>query len=139
MNEIDKNVTDALDKAKATLGTDAKIAQRLGVAASAVSKWRTGEKVPSDRQAIGLAHIINEQPEKIMLLFQAARQEDKTEKRYWTRIAEQYIKNALPCLIVVICLIINNLTGSYPEGCPVIGIMLTTKIRRRVWKLLFSG
>lgn len=118
MNAIDKNVLNALDRAKTALGTDAKIAQRLGVAASAVSKWRNGEKVPSDRQAIGLAHIINEQPEKIMLLFQAARQEDKTERRYWERIAQQYIA-ALPCLLATIAVIATE----YPNGYAIVGIM----------------
>ena len=64
-------------------GAAKEMAERLGVAQSAVSRWRTGDQIPDDDRAYELGRILGYDETEIlesMALSRAARQADRVER-----------------------------------------------------------
>jgi transcriptional regulator with XRE-family HTH domain len=75
------------------------MAERLGVAQSVVSRWRTGDQIPDDNRAHELGRILGYSEAEILesiTLLRAARQADRVERIQAARRAaiEQEIRRS---------------------------------------------
>lgn len=64
-------------------GAAKEMAERLGVAQSAVSRWRTGDQIPDDDRAFDLGRILGYSEAEILesiALLRAARQTHRVER-----------------------------------------------------------
>lgn len=90
-----------LDEAenRGVVRNDAEIATRIGVARSAVSRWRAGERAPDDEQAIALAELLGIPEGEMLAECAAARAKSPATRAAWERIAK-LASTTTACLVL---------------------------------------
>lgn len=86
---------------------DAEIATRLGVARSAVSRWRAGERAPDDDQAIALAQLLGVPEGEMLAECAAARTKNPVTRAAWERVAK-IASMSSACLIFAIVVMLGT-------------------------------
>lgn len=65
----------------------AMLAREIGVTEATVSRWKSGERTPTDDEAVKLASLLRKEPGEILAECGAARAKTPATRQAWERIA----------------------------------------------------
>lgn len=65
----------------------AEVSKAVGVAEATVSRWRSGERTPTDDEAIKLASLLRKEPGELLAECGAARAKSPETRRAWEIVA----------------------------------------------------
>lgn len=91
---------------------DSDLARKMNVSRTAVSRWRSGERIPEPAEAHRLANILGIDPLQFMLACAAEREKDDATRSAWHTIARR-----LAAAATVTAMTIANY-GFSPSGNP---------------------
>lgn len=92
-----------LDKLRAQLGSDGKLAAQLGVSQVTVSRWRSPAfpDLPSDENAVELAKLLDVDPVYVLAVVRADRTKSDETRAAWVRVAERFKDAAVVAAVAI--------------------------------------
>lgn len=80
----------------------AEVSKAIGVAEATVSRWRSGERTPTDEEAIKLASLLRKDAGEILAECGAARAKSPETRRAWERIAARIASYGITVCALII-------------------------------------
>lgn len=99
-------IDDAITKG--IVRNDAEIARGAGVSRATVSRWRSGDRIPSDLEARKLATIIGANELELLAEVSAARAKDPATRAAWERMAAMCSRIAASLALAVATLFFSH-------------------------------
>lgn len=78
---IDESITNGIVR------NDAEIARKVGVSRATVSRWRSGDRIPTDAETRAIAQVIKANELELLAEVSAARAKDPATRAAWERMA----------------------------------------------------
>lgn len=80
----------------------AEVSKAVGVAEATVSRWRSGERTPTDEEAVRLASLLRKDAGEILAECGAARAKSPETRRAWEKVAARIASYGITaCLLIM--------------------------------------